>query len=232
MAYPISSTRTERSSARAFTLVEVMVAAGIGSFILTGVVSTFLMIGRTGANTANYFDLESNARQGLEAFGREVRNASNVTAFTGTSVTLTIPKTDASNDTTNDVLYSATYSLAADPDPEFSGQNALVRSGPPLANPYNPDGTVAASVTTTLIHYVQSSATIFKYFSLVGGYISGPDYGPGGSLSTPLNEIDPASLNSAGIKQIELTLTAQRSNSTVVTATNTVLSACFTLRNK
>jgi type II secretory pathway pseudopilin PulG len=220
MAYQISSTRTERSGTRAFTLVEVMVAAGIGSFILAGVVSTFLMIGRTAANTANYFDLESNARQGLEVFGREVRNASNVTAFSTTSVTLTIPDTTSSTTTT---LYSVTYSLAA--DPAFTGQNALKRHGPPLSDPA---GTVG---DTYPIHYVQPSSTvIFKYFSLQAGYINGPGYGPGNSA--PTNEIDPASLNYAGIKQIELTLTAQRSSSTVVNATNTVLSACFTLRNK
>ncbi|HWZ94532.1 MAG TPA: hypothetical protein VNW30_04995 [Opitutaceae bacterium] len=221
MAYLISSTRTDRASrigTRAFTLVEVMVAASLGAFISSGVVSTFLMIGRTSTNLANYCDLDSNARGALETFGREVRNAGSVTAFSGTSVTLGIPDTTSSTNT----LYSVTYSLAT--DPEFPGQQALKRTGPPLDNPA---GTIG---DTYPIHYVQQSNTIFKYFSLQAGYISGPGYGPGNTA--PNNEIDPATQNIAGIKQIELTLTSQRSSSTVVSATNTVLSACFTLRNK
>ncbi len=47
-----STIRSERRL-RGFTLVEVMIAATLGTFVLAGVLSTFLMLGRSGANVAN-----------------------------------------------------------------------------------------------------------------------------------------------------------------------------------
>jgi len=211
-----------------------MVALGIGSFILAGVTSTFLVIGRTSANVANYCDLDSNARQGLETFSREARNACYVgQSFTSQSVTFAVPYA-ASNTTpvvpvsgvepspliSTSTYYVVTYQLAADDsDPT---QNALVRIGPPPADTstYNSSGT---NTTTYLIHNVQSLT--LNYFSLYGtGYYNG-------DLTTTANQVAIGTAPLA-IKQIELTLTAKRTTSTVVTATDTVISARFTLRNK
>ncbi len=48
-----------------------MVSAGISAFIMAGVMSSFLMMGRTGANMRNYTELEGQARRALELFSRE-----------------------------------------------------------------------------------------------------------------------------------------------------------------
>jgi len=216
-ASQICSTRpTDRTGVRAFTLVEVMVALGLGSFVLTGVMTTFLMIGRVVENTGNYCDLDANARRGLETFGREVRIASNVTAFSTTSVTLTIPDANTAN------TYSVQYECILDPNQTaYPGQYAFVRNGPPLTSPFSSPGVVAPSANTTLIHNVDLSTFKFNYYS----YLPGDGYINGVQNDNPAN-------TTTGIRQIELILTAQRSSSTVVNATNAVLSARFILRNK
>ena len=61
-----------------FTLVELMIGASLGSFILAGVLSTFLFMGRSGANVQNYNDMESQARKALEYFAEDTRQASGV----------------------------------------------------------------------------------------------------------------------------------------------------------
>ena len=75
---------------RGFTLVEVMVAAGLSGFILSGVLTTFVMLGRSGYNAANYSIMESEARRALETFSQEARAANNITWTSANSVTLTI----------------------------------------------------------------------------------------------------------------------------------------------
>ena len=61
----ITITSSKRSS-RGFTLVEVMVASTLGTLVLAGILTTFLMLGRSGANVANYSIMEAESRRGLE----------------------------------------------------------------------------------------------------------------------------------------------------------------------
>lgn len=76
--------------ARGFTIVEVMVSAFIGAWILAAVLSTFLFMGRSGANVQNYNDMEVQARNALEFFAEDVRQASVVAWNSTESVTLTV----------------------------------------------------------------------------------------------------------------------------------------------
>lgn len=73
-----------------FTLVEVMIAAALSSFILAGVLSTFLFLGRSGVNVQNYSDMESQARKALETFAEDVRQASAITWNSAVSMTLVV----------------------------------------------------------------------------------------------------------------------------------------------
>jgi prepilin-type N-terminal cleavage/methylation domain-containing protein len=68
-----------RARRRAFTLVEVMIGATIGSMLLLGVLTSFLMLGRSGANAANYATAENKVRRGLEVFSQDVRMAYSTT---------------------------------------------------------------------------------------------------------------------------------------------------------
>src|SRR5690606_28949793 len=82
-----------KSGRRGFTLVEVLISAGLSAFILAGVLSTFLFLGRSGANMQSYSDMESEARRGLELFAQDVRQASSITWSSEISITLTVNAT-------------------------------------------------------------------------------------------------------------------------------------------
>jgi len=67
-----------------------MIGATISSFILAGVLSSFLFLARSGANLQNYTAMESEARKSLEQFAQDTRQASSITWNTSTSVTLIV----------------------------------------------------------------------------------------------------------------------------------------------
>lgn len=73
-----------------FTLAEVLIASTIGAFILAAVLSAFLFLGRSGANIQNYNDMESQARDALEQFAQDTRQASAVTWNSNSSLTLVV----------------------------------------------------------------------------------------------------------------------------------------------
>jgi prepilin-type N-terminal cleavage/methylation domain-containing protein len=75
---------------RGFSLVEVMIAATLGSVILLAVLTTFLFLGRSAANLRNYTDMESQARKALELFAEDTRQARTVTWTSADSVTLNV----------------------------------------------------------------------------------------------------------------------------------------------
>ena len=67
-----------------------MIGAALSSFILAGVLSTFLFLGRSGANIQNYNDMESQARSALELFAEDTRQASAITWITDEEIYLTV----------------------------------------------------------------------------------------------------------------------------------------------
>jgi len=73
-----------------FTLVELMIGASLGAFILAAVLSTFLFMGRSGANVQNYNDMESQARSALEIFAQDTRQASGIVWTDANTVVLTV----------------------------------------------------------------------------------------------------------------------------------------------
>jgi prepilin-type N-terminal cleavage/methylation domain-containing protein len=209
----LSIRHVNHDSRRAFTLVEVMVGAAISSFLLAGVLSTFLFMGRTSANIVNYSTLEETARKALERFSSEVHLAYAVgTSYSSTSVTLSIPDNTPdripANPTANGA-YSVTYA--------FDAANKL------LTRSVN-GGTAEPFITG--IEQV-SGVPFFNYYKYVNA----------GTVPIPGQGYDDAaSTNYAGslkeIRQIEVSFSIRRQNVTVASATNKVLSARFILRNK
>ena len=73
-----SSTRKNSSG---FTLVEMMIAAAVGSVVLTVAFSLWMFSARSFAALGNYTDLDSKSRNALDAMLRDIRNATGVGSF-------------------------------------------------------------------------------------------------------------------------------------------------------
>jgi Tfp pilus assembly protein PilW len=186
--------RNRAKGRRAFTLVEVMIGASLGSFILAAVLSSFLFLGRSGANLINYTEMETQARKALEYFAEDTRQASAVTWTSSTAVTMIV--------NSQSIYY--TYS-----------------SGTFTRRVEEPVGTVIS--TMTLLTGVQEPTTanpFFRAYNINGTQIT--DFSTATARTTANNTT----------KQIQISLSASRSNTTVTTATNIVLSARYVLRNK
>lgn len=83
-------TRLPRGPRAGFTLTEVMISAGISGLILAGVLSAFLMIGRSGFLASSYSELHAQTRNALEVFGEDVRRAADLRWNSDQSITLSL----------------------------------------------------------------------------------------------------------------------------------------------
>lgn len=191
-------------------MVELMVSTTLGGFIMVGVLSCFLMLGRMGSNIQNYTEMEAQGRQALELFSREVRMAYDInhTTLSPSSVTLYIPDTSSSRTGTGTGAYNVTYT--------FDSTNKLfTRTGPPINDP------AGATATTTLMKNVQQIGTtnFFCYYRYVNtNYVTGFVANTASSYRE--------------VQQIEVSFLVDRQTTSVPTASNKVLSARFILRNK
>ena len=180
---------------RGFTLVEVMISAGLSAFVMTGVLTSFLMLGRSGANLVNYTDMEAQARSGLELFAQDSRMANSIVWNSISSVTLVVPASGSNE------RYTYTYDSA---NKQFTRQ----QTGP------------TTGTARVLISGI--SAFSFKAYRVNATEID----------LTALSDAGTLSQADSDTKQLQISLNASRTSSTVATATNTVLSARFILRNK
>jgi len=80
-----------------------MIAATLSSFVLAGVLSSFLMIGRTGYNASGYSELANSTGNALDLFAQDTRQASDVHWNGAQSITLTLP---TSTSATTQVTYA------------------------------------------------------------------------------------------------------------------------------
>jgi hypothetical protein len=132
-------------------------------------------------NLVNYSDMEREARNALELFAEDTRQASSITWNSKESVTLVV----------NSIPIVYQYD---------SGARIFQRQVP--------------GATRNLLGGIQ--AFEFKAYSITGAELSLTDLAAAGK----------------GTKQLQISLSAARTNQTVTRATNTVLSARFILRNK
>ncbi len=150
--------RTHR--ARAFTLVEMMVAASLGGFVLAGILTANLQIIRGGVRITQYAEMESQVRRGIDYLGRDLREALDLTWNGESDLTLTIP---TSATTTAQVTYAWTsasqtfYRVAGASSSAVNGRFELVRGIPALPGGaagltfarFDRDGATATTNATT-----------------------------------------------------------------------------------
>lgn len=75
----------------AFTLPELIVSAGLSSLVLGGVLSTFLLLLRTGQNASAYAEMNGRLRIALERFHHDARLASDLRWNSEHSLTFILP---------------------------------------------------------------------------------------------------------------------------------------------
>ena len=144
------STTTRRPAARkrrGFTLVEVMVVVLLSGIVLTGVLTTYLQLMRSGTRVSQYAEMNAQVRRGLTQLGQDLQNASAIT-WNGTSnsdITLTIPTLAGGTRVVTYAWTSATQSLFLVPGASSSviaGRIVLVSGIPAYA-----DGTSGVTFT-------------------------------------------------------------------------------------
>lgn len=69
------------------TLVEMMIAVGIGSVVMAAVASLSFYTARSMAAMSNYADLDRQSRNALDQMTQKVRSATSLTSFNSTNVT-------------------------------------------------------------------------------------------------------------------------------------------------
>ncbi len=199
---------SRRRSAPGFTLVEVLIGASIGSIVLLGVLTSFLMITRSSARLVNYSTMEQEARHMLEVFAEDVRmcQSAGVTYNSGTSMTLTV----VGNYT--GYANQVTYSYGSATIGGVTTSNCF----------YRRPGNASSTATPEILMHNVTSCAFARYDGLGNG-------GTGAAGSTAANgTVVPAD---AAIKRIELTLTTMITSVTTVAATEHIVSATYVLRN-
>ena len=84
MVFKIIFTRNRRRRHFGFTLMELMVAVGIGSVLLLGLAGLMFYTGRSFAALANYVDLDAYSRTALDTMSREIRQTNRLISGTDT----------------------------------------------------------------------------------------------------------------------------------------------------
>ena len=201
---------------RAFTLVEVMIGASLGSIVLLGVLTTYLMLLRSGVSASGFAEMESQARRTFEQFGIDARMANNLSSTTTTvggvtavtSVTLTVPNnyTGTSNkvtygwDSTNQLFYLVPG------DGTSSGQVYVA-----------PGAGAAPTGQQILIGKTGNALLNLKVTSVA------------------FNRYDTSSASTSSdtsAKHIQVSINVRRAAARVVSVDETILSSAFTMRNK
>jgi len=168
-----------------------MIGASLASFILAAVLSTFLFMGRSGANVQNYNDMEAQARKALEYFAQDTRQASGVVWTDANTVALTVG--------TLRITYQ--YNAIAR---RFARQETVIATG---------------VINSTRVLVTGITTFSFSAYNIAGNLV-------------PISTAAERTAANGTTKQLQISLEAARANTTVVAATNTVLSARFVLRNK
>ncbi|MEO7412341.1 MAG: prepilin-type N-terminal cleavage/methylation domain-containing protein [Opitutaceae bacterium] len=203
-----------------FTLVEILVGATLSAFIMVGVFSAYLMLGRMGANIRNYADMEAQGRKALETFGREVRMAYDINqTLSASSVTLFIPDSSRTRNGTDTSLghYQVTYA--------FDSVNRLFTRQVTIPNVAPINATAVVGPVETLVSNVQQvgAADFFKYYRRIN---TSSSYAASVAFDSNITAIY------GETQQIEVCFLVDRNTTTVPTARNKVLSAHYILRNK
>ncbi len=129
--------RDARAPRRAFTVVELLIAATVSGILLTAVLATTVEMARSSVRISNYTDMDLQVRRAFEQLGIDLKAASNLTWNSSSDITVTVPKSDG---TTTQVTYAwnstteTFYRVPGTSSASYTGRRDLVRGIPSAAN--------------------------------------------------------------------------------------------------
>lgn len=94
---PQSSTHRRRPQPGGYTLVEVLITLALGSFILTGILTSYVFSVRAFSRLSNYNEIQAAGRQSLDWFARDIRAGIQISSCTATQVVVLLPQTVSSS---------------------------------------------------------------------------------------------------------------------------------------
>src|SRR5262245_43182372 len=83
-----------RRARQGMTLIEMVVAVGIGSLILMGLVMVFASSSRSFVAIGHYIEMDRSSRAALDRMTRDIRTARNLVSFSPTAIVLTDASTN------------------------------------------------------------------------------------------------------------------------------------------
>ena len=86
MEFKITDSSNRRS--QGMTVAELLIAIGIGSLVLLGLMSFSAFSGRSFAALANYSELDAKSRKALDLLSRDLRRAATLTSFTSSRIAM------------------------------------------------------------------------------------------------------------------------------------------------
>jgi type II secretory pathway component PulJ len=93
-----------RRRSPAFSLVELLISLTLVMMLTLALLTSYVFIARGDRSLTNYGEMNGQARKLLEQLGADLRAATDVTNFTTTSLSLTVP-TNVGATTTQDVVW-------------------------------------------------------------------------------------------------------------------------------
>src|SRR5881394_1379217 len=89
-----NATFTKRKNGAAFTLVEILVAVGIGGILLAALMQVIFYTGRSFAALMNYTELDKYSRNALDQMIYKIRQADELKSFTTNQLVFSYFKTN------------------------------------------------------------------------------------------------------------------------------------------
>lgn len=130
-------TTSRRRARGAFTLVELLVAAGLSGLVLAGVLATSVELMRSSLRLSNYAEMNAQVRRAFAQLDVDLKAASNL-VWNGTSdITVTVPKSDGTTGQFTYAWSSSTLSFFRVPGASSASQSGrveLIKGIPALAN--------------------------------------------------------------------------------------------------
>lgn len=116
----------QRRSRRGFSLVELLISLALMMMLTLALLTSYVFIARGDRSLQNYGEMNVQARRMLEQLGADLRSATDVTNFTASSLTLSVP-TSATGTATQDVVWEFNSTTGVVTREDNSGEKTLAR---------------------------------------------------------------------------------------------------------